>query len=569
MRTCLASPTAARAAPRGAVHASALPRVSRWTHSASLSGDSRKGLHPARYRPRGASEGKGADTATGVSQPEAKRAAENDRFRCCASLGHSHFCTAPRTTGRRAVRTEAWKKLANKLLGGSSPPSSDQSVEAPPKPKEKVVEEKSDGGFAPVPEVDNLDVVLFQTFGWESSNANGSWWDTIASRAEDIAASGATHAWLPPPSQSVDRAGYLPGQLYNLQSNYGGPEAMANAVKALRSAKLSPIIDIVINHRCADKQNDDGSWTVFSDIDPRTGQEVNWGKWAITGDDPDFGGQGNPDTGEDYGPAPDLDHLNEDLQNAIIRWLTWLRDDFGAVGWRFDFARGYGAEFIKKYIAETVTSKAFNVGEFWTDLQWEGSTLGANQNAARQALCDWLDAGQAHSHAFDFPTKGIVQEAAKNCEYWRLRDGEGKPSGLMGWWPAMAVTFIDNHDTGSSQQHWPWPGDLVGAGYAYILTHPGVPTVFWEHYFDWGEELQKTIKDLVAARKRNGVRADSAVRIDCADPDMYVAHTTGEKGELVCKMGPRPDMGDLVPPADQGWTMVASGKDFAVWEKPN
>lgn len=34
------------------------------------------------------------------------------------------------------------------------------------------------------------------------------------------------------------------------------------------------------------------------------GEGIDWGQWAITGDDPDFGGTGNPDTGDDYGPAP-------------------------------------------------------------------------------------------------------------------------------------------------------------------------------------------------------------------------------------------------------------------------
>jgi hypothetical protein len=37
----------------------------------------------------------------------------------------------------------------------------------------------------------------------------------------------------------------------------------------------------------------------------------------------------------------------------------------------------------------------------------------------------------------------------KNCEYWRLIDEEGKPPGLLGWWPSKATTFIDNHDTGA------------------------------------------------------------------------------------------------------------------------
>ena len=47
----------------------------------------------------------------------------------------------------------------------------------------------------------------------------------------------------------------------------------------------------------------------------------------------------------------------------------------------------------------------------------------------------------------------------------------------MGWWPAKAVTFIDNHDTGSTQAMWPFPSDKVMQGYEYILTHPGTPCI--------------------------------------------------------------------------------------------
>lgn len=35
-----------------------------------------------------------------------------------------------------------------------------------------------------------------------------------------------------------------------------------------------------------------------------SGEKIDWGQWAITGNDPEFGGTGNPDTGDDYGPAP-------------------------------------------------------------------------------------------------------------------------------------------------------------------------------------------------------------------------------------------------------------------------
>ena len=40
----------------------------------------------------------------------------------------------------------------------------------------------------------------------------------------------------------------------------------------------------------------------------------------------------------------------------------------------------------------------------------------------------------------------------KHTEYDRLRDGGGRAPGLIGWFPDMSVTFVDNHDTGSTQQ---------------------------------------------------------------------------------------------------------------------
>ncbi|KAM3304890.1 hypothetical protein P3S67_011756 [Capsicum chacoense] len=73
-----------------------------------------------------------------------------------------------------------------------------------------------------------------------------------------------------------------------------------------------------------------------------------------------------------------------------------------------------------------------------------------------------------------FPTKGILQDAIQG-NLGRLKDSDGKPPGLIGILPQNAVTFIDNHHTGSTQHMRPFPSDKVIQGYAYILTHPGVP----------------------------------------------------------------------------------------------
>lgn len=78
--------------------------------------------------------------------------------------------------------------------------------------------------------------------------------------------------------------------------------------------------------------------------------------------------------------------------------------------------------------------------------------------------------------AFDFTTKGVLH-AAMGGKLWRMRDQNGKPPGLIGWWSEKAVTFVDNHDSGSTQNYWPFPSDKVMQGYAFILTHHGIPSV--------------------------------------------------------------------------------------------
>ena len=45
----------------------------------------------------------------------------------------------------------------------------------------------------------------------------------------------------------------------------------------------------------------------------------------------------------------------------------------------------------------------------------------------------------------------FATQALERSEYWRLSDEKGKPPGVLGWWPSRVVTFIENHDTGSTQ----------------------------------------------------------------------------------------------------------------------
>jgi alpha-amylase len=155
--------------------------------------------------------------------------------------------------------------------------------------------------------------------------------------------------------------------------------------------------------------------------------------------------------------------------------LNWLKTDIGFDGWRLDFAKGYSANIAKTYVQNT--SPSFVVAEIWSSLSYNGDGKPSpNQDHDRQELVDWARAVGGPATSFDFTTKGVLQAAVQG-ELWRMRDGNGKAPGMLGWWPERSITFIDNHDTGSTQNSWPFPSDKVMQGYAYILTHPGVPCV--------------------------------------------------------------------------------------------
>jgi alpha-amylase len=61
--------------------------------------------------------------------------------------------------------------------------------------------------------------ILCQGFNWES-HKSGKWYIELGTKAMELASLGFTIIWSPPPTDSVSPEGYMPRDLYNLNSRY-------------------------------------------------------------------------------------------------------------------------------------------------------------------------------------------------------------------------------------------------------------------------------------------------------------------------------------------------------------
>lgn len=390
--------------------------------------------------------------------------------------------------------------------------------------------------------------VLLQGFHWDShagapdpeTGGRKSWYRIVAENAPAIRRAGFTWVWMPPPSDSLAPEGYLPRRWACLDTAYGTEAELRSAIAALGPVRA--MADVVLNHRV-------GAATSGADFaDPPFPDNPA----AVVADDPSGVGRGRPGTGAElFHAGRNLDHTHEGVRAAATSYLRRLRD-VGFAGFRWDFAKGFHGRFVGGYNA--AAKPRLSVGEIF------------EQDVGR--LTAWLKATGGRSSAFDFPTRFRLHAALAMDDYACLadwRDGRRVPGGLIGRAPGRAVTFLDNHDTEYRREHGyggygtrHFAGETVDRGYAYLLTHPGLPSVFWSHYFDWGTETRARIDRLLTLRRRAGVHALSRVDILEATEGLYAA-VVGER--LAVKLGRR----DWHPGG--GWKLALDGERMAVWAR--
>ena len=450
--------------------------------------------------------------------------------------------------------------------------------------------------------------VMLQGFNWSSAkrgdgyykeNPSPYWykWYKVIENQSDAISKKFAYLWCPPPSatDTSSSEGYGPTALNDLNNCYGTATELKSMIQSIKPTKA--IADIVVNHRAGST-----SWGDFTNPDWGVVKGSNYG--VICSDDEGFSGEpslmgkasirGATDTGAKYAAYRDLDHTNTTVQKGIVDWMNNVLKPAGFVGWRYDFVKGFDGKYVGQYNAGSEAE--FSVGEYWpgTD-DGTGYYSSSNPNTWGDKIKNWISqtgtSGGKKSRAFDFALKGAMNDIF-GCSYEGGSSAASNnyqllahTSNLVISQPADAVTFVDNHDTGSTQGHWALNSASIGTAYAFILTHPGYPCVAWQHYFTYAESgsivdgsqyiggntvpgTSKTYRQhidyLIELRNRIGIEYDDTVKTDGTSSSCYVGEIVGNNGTVLVKIG---NVSAATGDGYAGNDPIYSGTNFAIWEK--
>lgn len=375
---------------------------------------------------------------------------------------------------------------------------------------------------------------MMQYFHWYIP-ADGTLWEEVKNKAADLAKAGFTALWLPP-AYKGQGGGYDVGygvydlfdlgefdQKHSIRTKYGTREQLLAAVQAVQNAGMQAYADVVFNHKdggdnpetvkalpfSTDNRNyPSGDWqqieiyTNFT-FPGRSGKHssMEWHWWHFDAVNHRKDRLGDNSTvylleGKNFDNfvdlekgnysflmACDLDMQQEQVQGELKYWGEWFLDMTGVDGFRLDAIKHIPTWFYKdwlNHVRHHAQQNLFTVGEYWSD------------NIA--ALHWYISATEGKMSLFDVPLHYNFHRASKLGGYYDMRNILNGT--LMQQQPALAVTFVENHDSQPLQslesvvESWFKP-----LAYAIILLRrEGYPCVFYgdyygAHYKDKGHEI--------------------------------------------------------------------------------
>ncbi len=403
--------------------------------------------------------------------------------------------------------------------------------------------------------------VMFQCFYWDSYKDQGygnTKWKTLleSGQAEEIG-KWFDLVWLPPMSKSTGGTGYHPVRYSSLDSDWGTKNNLTQLIYTLHLNGAKVVADIVINHA-----EGSSGWCTFATQNFGTyGKFEPTAAWICQSDemntDPEAGDCNGKATGAyddgygseaNYASARDWDHCNEEVRKMFRAYLQWLRNDVKIDGFRYDYCKGFHNSHINDY--NSAADAYFSVMEMWDG---DVSALQSHLN----------DAGW-NTTTFDFATKYTAfNNGIASGHYEGLRG-----AGLLGAGKSRyAVTFLDSHDSFQRDDNefcgknnsMKYPGKIQQC-YAYLLSMPGVPCVFYPHWVQFKDKL----KPMINARYKTGVHSESAVS-DESGNGYYKATISGTNGEIRVLIGPNSGYGTT----PSGYTKAVTGENYGVYYKVN
>jgi alpha-amylase len=378
--------------------------------------------------------------------------------------------------------------------------------------------------------------VMMQAFYWDSpklENKEHEWWNFVAEKVDDLGKAGINALWLPPVSKASTNAGmgYDPYDYYDLgefdqkggtKTWYGNRAELEALIAKAHVNKIGLYADMVLNHNSGADEEEvnplDGEkrWTKFN---PKSGRfPRDWNCFHPSRYEQVM------IEGENFAGFPHLCHRNPLVYTEMFRYSRFLIEELGFDGFRFDFAKGYGAWIIGllskyRYVKEGAEFTPFVVGELWS---------------SNQDIEEWLEQVNRMTDnqiaAFDFPLRYKLKDVCDtpNYDLRNLTDG----GTVVMKRPLHAATFVDNHDMGNNII----VNDKLMA-YSFIMVHEGYPCIFWFDYYNNGLARPNTPNGIDALIQAHQKYAGGNSEILHADPDLYIMQRVGWKDDTTDQPG--------------------------------
>ncbi|MFN4085342.1 MAG: alpha-amylase [Spirosomataceae bacterium] len=308
--------------------------------------------------------------------------------------------------------------------------------------------------------------IMLQPYYWDVEPRTG-WWKVITPKLADWASLGIDKIWLPPVSKGMSGSfsmGYDPmdyfdfgeyDQMGTVPTRFGTRAELETLIRTAHNLKMEVIADIVLNHNSGgalefNPYRNKNTYTLFqpkSGKFPRSFEDFHPNSLRVS------------DEGALFFPEQDLSHV----QPNVRKWL-WESDEsvaqyykkvMGFDGWRFDYVLGFSPDVINAWMK--------SVGGYAVAELWDGNA----DVLERYARTTQID-------LFDFSTFYALENALDGDNLQILRDRNT----LLKRLPDQSVTFVANHDTEKETN----PGNRISQkllAYAYILTHEGLPCLFY------------------------------------------------------------------------------------------